>query len=85
MPCIPIPKLPLPQLPFPFSFSLPLPPIPPVNIAIPCCILPPLRIPQIPLPLPPLVVNPAVVTTIRTALAAAQAYLDALPLDCPRS
>lgn len=84
MPCIPIPTIPQPQLPFPFTFTFPIPPIPSVGITLPCCILPPLRTPQIPFPLGPLVVNPAVVNTIRTALAAAQAYLDALPINCPR-
>lgn len=85
MPCVPLPRLPLPTLPEGISISVPLPPFPAISIDSPCCLLPPLQTPKIPIPLPPLVVNPALVATIRAGLAAIEAYEAMIPLDCPRS
>ncbi len=85
MPCIPIPKPPLPSIPGGFTLSVPLPTIPSVTLNAPCCVLPSLTTPQIPLPLPPLAVNPAVVTLIRSATALVEAWWDSIPMDCPRS
>lgn len=85
MPCIPSPKLPIPSLPAGISISVPLPPLPSISLDGACCILPTLQTPKIPIPLPPLVVNPALVATLRAGLAAIEAYEAAIPLDCPRS
>ncbi len=48
-----------------------------------CCKIVAFATPPIPLPLPAGTINVGVITALTTALAAVQAFLDALPLDCP--
>ena len=88
MPCIPIPKAPLPSLPPGLTLSVPLPkpPLPSASaIQTPCCLLPPFTPPNIPVSIPIGILGPGISTALRQALAAIEAYTDALPLTCPRS
>ena len=86
MACICPPKPPIPVLPSPFS--IPQPPLPPLPTLAFCCQLPDIipPIPPIPWPAP---LDPATIAAINLALSQAKtaidAYLDALPLDCPRA
>jgi hypothetical protein len=49
-----------------------------------CCKILQFDIVPPPIPLPPLVFNAAVTVSLTAAIAAVQAYIDALPLDCPK-
>lgn len=82
MPCIPLPKAPVPSLPLPFSVKPPVPPIPKLDANL-CCKLPPLPIPTPPIKIPSAVMT-GVLPLLQSALAAVNAYLDKLPLKCPR-
>ncbi len=78
---IPVPPIPLPPG---FSVAPPsLPPIPDIDLQN-CCKNIAFSLPPIPLPLPPLVVNPAFIAALTNAMAIVQAYLDSLPLFCPK-
>lgn len=82
MACIPIPTATPPTLGL--GLSLNPPALPAVNFdGGLCCKLLQFTIPPIPVPLPPLVLNAGVSAAIATVFAAVQAYLDALPSDCP--
>ncbi len=82
MPCLTIPVPTLPTLPSPLSLSPPpLPPIP--NLPNICCKLPPLPISIPPIRIPSLILNPAIIATLNGYIAAAQAYLVAMPIACP--
>jgi len=48
-----------------------------------CCKLLQFSTPPVPIPLPPAALNAGVSAAINSALSAVQAYLDALPTDCP--
>lgn len=66
------------------GLSLEPPALPSVNFnGELCCKLLQFSIVPPPIPLPPLVLNPGVATAIASVFSAVQAYLDALPLDCP--
>lgn len=85
-PCVAIPKPPLPDLPAPLSFTPPQIPKPP-EVPTFCCKLPPafeelfgVTIPVI----PGVGINPALIAAIKGYLAAALAYFNKIPLDCPR-
>lgn len=86
MACIPLPKLDLPTLPAPLSLTPPAPPTVSIDANLPfCCKVASLAGSfSIPIPIPPLVLNPAVIAIINAALGAVDAYLDALPLSCPK-
>jgi hypothetical protein len=83
VPCIPIPKLPIPTLPDGITLALPLPSI---HVTIPgfCCLLPggiPIDIAPV---LPPLTLTSALLLDLEAGLAAVEAWIASLPLDCPR-
>jgi hypothetical protein len=66
------------------GLSLEPPALPSVNFSGElCCKIVAFTIPLPPIPLPPLVLNAGVSAAIAAAFSAVQAYLDALPLDCP--
>lgn len=83
MACVPIPQVPNPELPFPLTIAPPETPDPGFSADL-CCKILAFTIPTPPIPLPPGTVNPATAALITSNLAAVQAYLDALPLKCPR-
>jgi len=85
MPCNPVPSIPIPTLPDGISLALPLPNPPSVSTPSPCCLLPELPPITLPITLPPAIVNIAFVATLRVAIEAANAWLESLPLTCPRS
>jgi len=79
--CVPLPEIPLP----PDIFPLSLEPheLPPADVNLDeCCKLLDFTV-KIPIPLPPVVLTSAVLATVREQVKIAQAWLDALPLDCP--
>lgn len=84
MPCIPVPQLTPPTLPTGINLAPPLPTLPSIWIANPCCLLPPLQTPQLPFQLPPIPANPTFVALIRAAMASIAAYKLAIPTKCPR-
>lgn len=81
--CVPIPVIPQPVLPSGFSLNPPDPfPLPyPLGV---CCqtITFPAVLP--PIPLPPFTVNLAFIAAVTAGIRVAQAYLDAIPLTCPK-
>ncbi len=82
MACLP---LPIPQLPtLPSGFSVEAPGLPEFSgdIAL-CCKLVHYNF-EFPITLGPLVINSTLLIAINAAIDTVQAYLDALPLDCPR-
>lgn len=83
MACVPIPVIPQPVLPSGFNLNPPAPfPLPyPTGI---CCQTVNFGIGGPPLPLPPFVVNVAFIAALTAAIAVAQAYIDAIPLTCPK-
>jgi hypothetical protein len=82
MACIPIPTVAPPTLGL--GLSLLPPALPSINFGADlCCKLLQFSIVPPPIPLPPLVLNPAVLAALGPVFAAINAYLDALPLDCP--
>jgi hypothetical protein len=83
MPCLPLPALPLPSIPAPFSLIPELPKVPSIQLDV-CCQAINLGEPNIPIPLPPLVLNTGVIQLMNKGIAVVRAYLDALPIDCPR-
>lgn len=83
MACVPIPVIPQPVLPFPFSLAPPPLPDLPFELGICCQVVAFSTVPP-PLPLPPFIVNPAFVAALHQAIGVAQAYLDAIPLQCPK-
>lgn len=84
MPCLPTPHLPQPpSLPFPLTLGITTPPINlDVNL---CCKILAISLPPIPIGITiPEPATAAIITTaIKTAIAAINAYIDALPFDCP--
>lgn len=83
MGCISIPKPILPNPPSPFSFAVPIV-APSFSVPNLCCI-PPVFAPFTPqIPMPSVLFNPATITALRAVMKAAQAYIDAFPIDCPR-
>lgn len=84
MPCVSAPKPPIPSLPGGIKLEVPIPSVPNASVPNVCCTLPGLPSISIPTPLPPLLVNPAFVATLRAALSAAHDFFDQLPLTCPR-
>lgn len=85
MACVTLP--PFPPLPSLGPFSLTPPALPPVNLSINfCCQLSLVSFTPV-IPLGPLVLAvpgaSVVILGINTALAVIQAYIDAIPLDCP--
>ena len=83
MACAPIPELPMPELPGGITLAPPETPDPGFSADL-CCKILQFTVPTPPIPLPPLVVNPATSAIIKTTMAAVQAYLDAIPVKCPR-
>ncbi len=82
MPCI---ELTLPEPPD-LGFGLSIAPIelPPFSGELDlCCKIVAFATPPIPIPLPAGTMNASVTALLTNALNAVQAYLDALPLDCP--
>lgn len=82
MPCVAVPKLSLPTLPGPLTLTPPAAPSVSFNPQW-CCKLPSYATPPIP-PIPGVILNPAVVMVLRSAIGAITGYLDAIPLKCPR-
>lgn len=85
MPCTPSPKPPVPSPPAGITLAPPAAPKPPSVGGSPCCNLPVFTLPPLPLPMPFGVINPAFIATLQQGLAAVEAYLASLPLECPRS
>lgn len=83
IPCLPIPIPQLPALPLPFSFALPGLPGLAIKANV-CCLSINLGNLIPPIPLPPLIVNPAFVATIRKAINVVQVWIDQFQLPCPR-
>ncbi len=83
MACVPIPEAPVPELPAPLTIAPPATPDPGFDAAL-CCKILQFTVPAPPVPLPPLVVNGPTSAIIKAALAAVQAYIDAIPVKCPR-
>jgi hypothetical protein len=83
MACTPIPTLPMPSLPGGITLTPPETPDPGFSADL-CCKILQFAIPTPPIPLPPGVVNAGTAAIIKTTLASVQAYLDALPVSCPR-
>lgn len=81
MPCLALPTPPLPDLPSPFSVTPPVVDFPRVPNA--CCKLPPIPPPKIPIRIPPLVLA-ASIAPLQQGVKAILAYLDRIPLKCPR-
>lgn len=83
MACVAIPPIPLPPIPFPLSLTPPdLPPLPfPLGI---CCQVVQFTLVPPPIPLPPFILNPAFVAGLTAAIKSVQAYIDAIPLTCPK-
>jgi hypothetical protein len=85
MPCIPLPTVPKPQLPAPLSIGLPTLQTPPLQANL-CCQF---SLPQIILPLPPIplgFLGPAlapILAAIDAAEAQVDAWLAAIPVNCP--
>ena len=83
MPCIPAPVIPKPTLPSGITIPVPslgsLPDIPAF-----CCTLSPVSTPKAPIALNALVINPAILEAMAKAVDGVLAYLDSLPLECPR-
>lgn len=82
MACIPLPDIELPTLPSPLTIDPPA-----VSVSFEtglCCKL--LNLPPVgvAIDLPPGTLNPAIIVTLNENIAAVQAYLDSLPLDCPK-
>ncbi len=84
VPCVPIPIPTLPAIPAPFSLTPPAIPQPSTSFNA-CCVNVSLGDLLPPVALPPFIVNPALVTTLRQASKAAQSWLQNLPIRCPRS
>ncbi len=82
MACIPIPELPNPTLGLGLSIEPPSLPSFSGDVDL-CCKILSFNIVPPPLPLPPFALNAAVTATLNNCIAAVQAYIDALPLDCP--
>lgn len=80
MGCISI-AIDLPTLPAPWSIEPPALPDIEANAAI-CCFEVEISIP-IPIPIPALLINPTVILLLNAAFDVVEAYIDALPLDCP--
>ena len=83
MACVPIPEIPLPSLPFPITIAPPATPDPGFAADL-CCKILQFSIPTPPIPLPVGVVNPATSAIIKSNLAIVMAYIDAIPVNCPR-
>lgn len=83
MACVPIPEIPQPVLPAGFSLTPPAPFPLPYAAGI-CCQTINFTTGAPPLPLPPLIVNPAFIIALTHAISVAQAYIDALPVTCPK-
>ena len=73
----------MPSLPGGITLTPPAPPATEFDADL-CCKLLPFAVQPPPLPLPPGVVNAGTAAIIKTTLASVQAYLDALPVSCPR-
>lgn len=83
MPCVSLPKPELPPLPA-IGFSLPSLGAQDLDASL-CCKVPPVSTPAIPNPIPPLALNAdGIITIIDTALNEIEAYVDKLPLSCPK-
>jgi len=83
MGCLPLPPIPFPVLPAGFSITPPDPYPKPYPPGI-CCQVIGFPVPSPPLPLPPFVVNPAFIAALTAAMKTVQAYVDAIPLKCPK-
>lgn len=82
MACVPLPTPPgVPEAP-PFDLEPPAVPDPP-GLPDLCCKLPPVPVPLPPVPIPPLLLNPAVIATLRASIDQVLAYLNTRPLTCP--
>jgi len=85
MACLPLPDVDLPTLPSPLTITPPSPSLGADVSAELCCKLVSFDLSVfIVIPIPPLTINPAVIALINEALDKIDAFLDALPLDCPR-
>ncbi len=82
MACIPLPTLELPALPTPFGISPPQLPELTGDLGLCCKLVPYSYKPAI--PLSAAVINPTVIALVNAMRFAVLAYLDALPLSCPR-
>jgi hypothetical protein len=81
MACVPIPPLPLIELPPGITLGASVPTLSFDETL--CCKIASFSFATPPIPLPPLVLQPAIIATINTALAALAAYHASLPFDCP--
>lgn len=83
MPCIPLPPLPIPDLPDGINLSVKIP-IPKITTPGVCC-LPPIPILAVPaISLGPGAINPAIVQTVKQALAGVKIWYANLPPKCPK-
>lgn len=83
MACLPRPDVVFPEIPDPFSLTLSTPPIE-LDVTL-CCRILQLSIPPqaLPLSIPPEITQ-AISAALAYADATIQAYLDLIPLECPR-
>lgn len=81
MPCVDVPTPALPTLPP--GLSIPALPAPPAVTVGACCQS--VTLPAIPLPASLGVLTSSAIVVINQQLAALQAYIDALPVTCPRN
>lgn len=82
MACISV-ALEFPTLPSPLSLTPPSPP--PINVSLQlCCKKPILAASTPPVPFAAAILNPTVIAIINAQLALAEAYIDNLPIKCPR-
>lgn len=83
MACVPIPVIQQPPLPAGFGFSPPDPfPLPYPNDI--CCQTIPFPAVAPPLPLPSFILNLAFIAAVTAGIGVAQAYMDSIPLTCPK-
>lgn len=83
MSCLKLPTPPAPDLPFPISLTPPgLPTGPSIDVKA-CCKLPPVSLPIPPISIPPVILNPAVITAMKGYMAQALTYVNSLALNCP--
>ncbi len=82
MPCLKLPTVTAPTLPAPFTLGLPGLSGLTFDINL-CCKLPPVSLPIPPIPLPAVVLNPAVIATLNSAISAVVTYINSLSVPCP--
>jgi len=83
VPCLVGPKLGEPTLPFPLSATAPSIPSFNFNPKL-CCNFIQIKTPPLTVALPPGVLNPAVVATIRAGIRTVRNWVNSFQLPCPR-